>query len=158
MMKQACIFHVDNVRVAVIDENIVGIAVVVDASSHLEPPPVGLGSSSKGFMDARKNYFPAILEAVASIENSAHLACLCVDSGVRGQRVGEILLKNVIRECRGRGVAAITLDVLEENPVAIRLYRNYGFETVSCGPGYSFGVEAPLCLRMMLNLGKPQAK
>ena len=124
----------------------------------MDSPRVCLGSSNKGFMDVRKNYFPAISEAVASIENSAHLACLCVDSGVRGQRVGEILLKRVIRECRERGLAAITLDVLEENPVAIRLYRNYGFETASREPGYSFGVEAPLCLRMMLDLSKSRVK
>lgn len=157
MMKQPGIFHVDNVRTAVLDGNIVGIAVVMDASSHLEPLPAGRGNSSRGFADVRKNYFPGISEAVASVENSAHLACLCVDSSVRGQRVGETLLKNVIRECRERGLAAITLDVLEENPVAVRLYRNYGFEEISRGPGYAFHGEAPLCLRMMLDLRREQA-
>lgn len=152
MMKQKCIFYFDNIRIAEIDGIIVGIAVIGDSSSHLELPSLDRRKSSEGFIDTCENYFSEIPEILSIIENSAYLACLCVDSSMRGQRVGEILLKNVIHECRERSLAAITLDVLAENPVAVRLYQNYGFETISSRPGYSFGGEAPLCLQMTLDL------
>lgn len=152
MMKQKCIFYVDNIRIAEIDGTIVGIAAIGDSSSHLELPSLDRKKSSEGLRDTCENYFSEIPEVLSTIENSAYLACLCVDSSMRGQRVGEILLKNVIHECRERNLSAITLDVLAENPVAIRLSQNYGFETISSRPGYSFGEEAPSCLQMMLDL------
>lgn len=158
MMRQVCIFHVDNVRAAVIDGNIVGIAVIADASSHLEAPPPGRGTPGEGFADARKRYFSGIAEAVAGVGNSAHLVCLCVDGGKRGQRVGDILLKRVIRECRDRGLSAVTLDVLKDNPVAVSLYKKYGFRETSRGAGYAFGGAAPECLRMTLALDGSRGK
>lgn len=155
MMKQPCIFHIDNIRVAEIKKKIVGIAVIVDASSHLEPPSVDSQHSSEGFVDARNKYFSAVSEAVSSIQNSAHLMCLCVDSRIRGQRVGAILLKNVIQECKERGLAAVTLDTLEDNIAAVRLYQDYGFKKAFGEPGYAFDEEALWCLRMVRNLTDP---
>lgn len=154
MMEQKCIFHVDNVRIAEIEGTIVGIAVIINSSSYMAPPSLDSRKPSKGFVDVCENYFREIPEALSAVADSLHLACLCVDSSVRGQRVGEVLLKNVICQCREQNATAITLDVLEQNSVAIRLYRNFGFETISCGRGYSFGTVAPSCLRMMLNLNK----
>lgn len=152
MMQQSCIFHVDNIRIAEIEGKIVGIAVIINSSSNMKPPSSGSGKSGKGFADVCKNYFLEIPEVLSSVTDSQHLLCLCVDNSVRGERVGQVLLKNVIYECRAQNAAAITLDVLEKNSVAVRLYRNYGFKMVSCGQGYSFGTEAPSCLRMMLEL------
>ena len=93
MMKQKCIFYFDNIRIAEIDGTIVEIAVIGDSSSHLELPSLGRRKSSEGFIDTCENYFLEIPEILSTIENSAYLACLCVDSSMRGQRVGEILLK-----------------------------------------------------------------
>lgn len=150
LMEEACLFNVDNLRVAEIDGEPVGIALVVDASSQLAPPPVLKGLSSKAFDDVRKRYFATVSDAVASIENSAHLLCLSVDSRQHGKRIGSALLKNVIQECIAKKFSAISLDVLADNPVAIRLYENYGFRCESDGPGYAYGTKAPLCYRMVL--------
>lgn len=149
LMREDCVFHVSNIRIAELNGEIVGIALVVDAASHTAPPPLGRGCNRKGFADARERYFSAISDAVSSINNSAHLACLCVKQGHRGERIGEILLKRVIQECQERGLSAITLDVLAENSVAVRLYEKYGFQQESAEPGYAFGTEAPLCWRMV---------
>lgn len=154
MMKQKCIFYIDNLRIAEIEGRIVGIAVIINSSSYKEPPLLDGSKPSEGFVDVCENYFLEIPEILSTVTDSQHLVCLCVDSSVRGQRVGEVLLKNVICECREQNTAAITLDVLEKNPVAVKLYRNYGFEIISRGQGYSFGTEPPSCLRMMLDFNK----
>ena len=70
------------------------------------------------------------------------------------QWIGEILLKRVIRECQERGLSAVTLDVLAENSVAIRLYENYGFKQESVEQGYAYHMEAPQCLRMVLRFSR----
>lgn len=150
LMDEACLFNANNLRVAEIDGKPVGIALVVDASSQLAPPPALKGLSGKAFKDVRERYFATVSDAVASIENSAHLLCLSVDSCQHGKRIGTALLKNVIQECMEKGLSAISLDVLADNSVAIRLYENYGFRCESDGPGYAYGAKAPPCYRMVL--------
>lgn len=154
LMQEDCIFHADNIRVAELNGEIIGIALVVDAASHIAAPPLGREYSEKGFADARERYFSTISDAVFSIGNSAHLACLCVEQGHRGERIGEILLKRVIQECRERGLSAISLDVVAENSVAIRLYENYGFKQEKAEQGYAYNTKAPLCWRMVLRLSQ----
>lgn len=59
-------------------------------------------------------------------------------------------MKRVIQEYREKGRSAISLDVLADNPVAVRLYQNYGFKLEEAGPGYAYRAEGPLCWRMAL--------
>ena len=70
------------------------------------------------------------------ILEDSHVTTLAVDPEYRGRRFGEVLLLRLIDEAIERGAAWITLEVRESNVVAQRLYRKYGFTTVTMRNGY----------------------
>jgi ribosomal-protein-alanine N-acetyltransferase len=70
------------------------------------------------------------------ILEDSHVTTLAVDPEYRGRRFGEVLLLRLIDEAVERGAAWITLEVRESNVVAQRLYRKYGFTTVTMRSGY----------------------
>ncbi len=70
------------------------------------------------------------------IVEDSHVTTLAVDPQYRGRRFGEVLLLRLIDEAIERGAAWMTLEVRESNAVAQRLYRKYGFTTVTMRSGY----------------------
>jgi [ribosomal protein S18]-alanine N-acetyltransferase len=70
------------------------------------------------------------------ILDDSHVTTLAVDPEYRGRRFGEVLLLRLIDEAIDRGAAWMTLEVRESNVVAQRLYRKYGFTTVTMRTGY----------------------
>ena len=70
------------------------------------------------------------------ILDDSHVTTLAVDPQYRGRRFGEVLMLRLIDEAVERGAAWMTLEVRESNAVAQRLYRKYGFTTVTMRTGY----------------------
>jgi [ribosomal protein S18]-alanine N-acetyltransferase len=70
------------------------------------------------------------------ILEDSHVTTLAVDPSYRGRRFGEVLLLRLIDEAIERGAAWMTLEVRESNAIAQRLYRKYGFTTVTTRTGY----------------------
>lgn len=70
------------------------------------------------------------------ILEDSHVTTLAVDPEYRQRRFGELLLLRLIDEAIERGAAWMTLEVRESNAVAQRLYRKYGFTTVTMRTGY----------------------
>ena len=70
------------------------------------------------------------------ILEDSHVTTLAVDPDFRGRRFGEVLLLRLIDEAIERNAAWMTLEVRESNAVAQRLYRKYGFTTVTMRTGY----------------------
>ncbi|HLY01910.1 MAG TPA: ribosomal protein S18-alanine N-acetyltransferase [Candidatus Cybelea sp.] len=70
------------------------------------------------------------------ILEDSHITTLAVDPDYRGRRFGEVLLMRLIDEAIDRGAGWMTLEVRESNTVAQRLYRKYGFTTVTMRAGY----------------------
>jgi len=70
------------------------------------------------------------------ILEDSHVTTLAVDPPYRGRRFGEVLLLRLIDEAIEHGAAWMTLEVRESNSVAQRLYRKYGFTTVTMRTGY----------------------
>lgn len=70
------------------------------------------------------------------ILEDSHVTTLAVDPAHRGRRFGEVLLLRLIDEAIVRGASWMTLEVRESNTVAQRLYRKYGFTTVTMRTGY----------------------
>jgi [ribosomal protein S18]-alanine N-acetyltransferase len=70
------------------------------------------------------------------ILEDSHITTLAVDPPYRGRRFGEVLLLRLIDEAIERNAAWMTLEVRESNTVAQRLYRKYGFTTVTMRTGY----------------------
>ncbi|HEX3670550.1 MAG TPA: ribosomal protein S18-alanine N-acetyltransferase [Candidatus Cybelea sp.] len=70
------------------------------------------------------------------ILEDSHVTTLAVDPTFRGRGFGEVLLLALIDEAIVREAAWMTLEVRESNSVAQRLYRKYGFTTVTMRTGY----------------------
>lgn len=70
------------------------------------------------------------------ILEDSHITTLAVDPIFRGKRLGEAMLLRLIDEALERGAAWMTLEVRESNAAAQRLYRKYGFTTVTMRRGY----------------------
>lgn len=85
-----------------------------------------------GFFDQRVVAYGGIWV----ILEDSHVTTLAVDPEYRGRRFGEVLLLRLIDEAIDRGAAWMTLEVRESNSVAQRLYRKYGFTTVTMRTGY----------------------
>lgn len=75
-----------------------------------------------------------------------HIDCLFVTEQARGLGVGTALLDGVIEKARQGGFAAVSLDVIDTNHAARRLYERIGFvpvRTVSVRPfNRLFGFDA----------------
>lgn len=63
------------------------------------------------------------------ILDEAHISNIVVKKTHRNQKIGSKLLENLIKKAKSTS-SLITLEVSEENPVAIHIYKKYGFETV----------------------------
>ncbi|WP_294194152.1 ribosomal protein S18-alanine N-acetyltransferase [uncultured Sphingomonas sp.] len=75
---------------------------------------------------------------VRAIMDEAELLLIAVDPAVRRTGVGAALLRGVVAECEGRGVATLHLEVRANNP-AIALYAAHGFLQAGVRRGYYRG-------------------
>jgi [ribosomal protein S18]-alanine N-acetyltransferase len=70
------------------------------------------------------------------ILEDSHITTIAVHPDNRGRKFGEEMLLKLLDEAIERGASWITLEVRESNESAQRLYRKYGFTTVSTRRGY----------------------
>lgn len=145
MMSRNCVFNASNIRVAVLDGKIVGAAVVLNHKPEINiDVSLVYGDSGKHVCE---HYFAGIDKCFIEGEDT-YVLCLCVDPTARGKKVGEILLKNIIKTCNTQSQK---LHVLADNRVAIKLYEKHGFVISDKNPskGYAYNTEAPSCYEMV---------
>lgn len=70
------------------------------------------------------------------IFEDSHITTIAVDESWRGRKFGELIMLHLISQAIERGGAWMTLEVRESNVVAQRLYRKYGFTTVTMRKAY----------------------
>ncbi len=70
------------------------------------------------------------------ILEDSHVTTIAVHPEFRGLKLGEEMLLQLLDEALVQGASWITLEVRESNDVAQKLYRKYGFTTVSTRRGY----------------------
>ena len=70
------------------------------------------------------------------IMDELHMTTIAVDPSVRGLKIGERLLIDIIEVGISRGAERATLEVRERNTVAHNLYVKYGFEDVAVRKNY----------------------
>ena len=142
-------FDSENIFVASVESKVAGMAIVL--SEHFLKNTDGMKDLPEGvrlpvsFKHTYENYFcdmPSYLK-----DCTVYIACICVNENWRGRRIGEILLKGIIREYSGQ---RIKLHVLSDNKHAIALYEKYGFRVIGeAKTGYSYREPAPLCYEMV---------
>lgn len=70
------------------------------------------------------------------ILEDSHVTTIAVHPAYRGLKLGEEMLLRLLDEAIAQGASWITLEVRESNEVGQKLYRKYGFTTVSTRRGY----------------------
>jgi ribosomal-protein-alanine N-acetyltransferase len=70
------------------------------------------------------------------ILEDSHVTTIAVHPDYRGLKIGEEMLLRLLDEAIAHGASWITLEVRESNETAQKLYRKYGFTTVSTRRGY----------------------
>jgi ribosomal-protein-alanine N-acetyltransferase len=70
------------------------------------------------------------------ILEDSHVTTIAVQPEWRGRKFGEEMLLRLLDEAIAQGACWITLEVRESNVSAQKLYRKYGFTTVSTRRGY----------------------
>ena len=71
---------------------------------------------------------------------------LSVKKSWRGRGVGSLLMEDMIKCAVDSGVESLTLEVNENNTVAINLYKKYGFGVEGMRPKFYHGKEAALVM------------
>jgi ribosomal protein S18 acetylase RimI-like enzyme len=151
MQKQDNIFAYENLRIAVADGHIAGVSVVLEHAPDSEMDTAGLiaqyPSLPKSFRHANQMYFGTLPKYFESSENCVYILCLSVSPKYRGNRIGEMLLKNTIKQYPNQN---ILLHVLSDNGIAVSLYKKYGFQfNGDEQPGYAYSGSAPKCHEML---------
>ncbi len=82
------------------------------------------------------------LGAVIAEEKEARILIFAVDSRVRGQGIGSLLLKRFLARCSMEGVRLVTLEVRVSNSIAIHFYKKSGFQVVERLNNYYSNGEA----------------
>lgn len=144
------IFHLDNIIIAVYDEEICGILL------HNKD---GVGWNRSQCTDLVQKIVPSIenfdyvsdvyfsVESAAPPENHIEIIACCVLPGFRNMGIGKKMIDWLVQEYPTK---IFTLDVLANNLCALQLYKKCGFEIVGEMKGFSLEEESqPDCYRMV---------
>lgn len=70
------------------------------------------------------------------ILDEGHITNIAVAPNYRGQGIGNVLVKQLIKLCEELGIFRITLEVRRSNYIAQTLYKKHGFTECGIRPGY----------------------
>jgi ribosomal-protein-alanine N-acetyltransferase len=79
---------------------------------------------------------PAGVVMARSAAGEAEIVGIGVRTALRRKGIGGALLADALARAVALGAEAVFLEVAEDNPVAVALYRNAGFKPVGRRPGY----------------------
>jgi ribosomal protein S18 acetylase RimI-like enzyme len=87
--------------------------------------------------------------------NEVILFNMAIRPGWRGHGLGTFFMQELLRSLEGQSIDSIILNVHDDNAVAMRLYRGYGFETVEHFPRDADSVSGFYTLRKRLFANLP---
>ncbi|MBQ2810066.1 MAG: GNAT family N-acetyltransferase [Clostridia bacterium] len=137
MMELDTIFNKNNIYVALLDERIIGVMVILESpikiniSAYFEAFEKADSLIGTDFETVLKEYFlPLEYEP-----DGYFIACLCVDEDYRGRGVGGALIDGVLSEldpCRD-----VYLECSQDNTTARSVYEAHGFEELVKFTGFN---------------------
>tara|TARA_B100000795_G_scaffold227859_1_gene184337 strand:- start:689 stop:1138 length:450 start_codon:yes stop_codon:yes gene_type:complete len=114
--------------------------VKIENRCHLTP------WTNKNFIDSydTKNVFKVLKNETDIIgyyialfaSDECELLNITVKSGLQKKGFGQLLLEDLLNECRKKNIVNIFLEVRRSNSLAIRLYENNGFNEVGVRNNY----------------------
>lgn len=82
-----------------------------------------------------------------TVGDEGEIATFAVDEAMRGQGVGDAILKELLAQCTSRSAHTVFLEVRQSNVAAQRLYGRFGFETVGQRHNYYADGETALIMK-----------
>lgn len=124
-------FNVNNLYIAIDRKNkkIVGVVCVVDKGIDLSYDYSKLESINDRYKYTIENYVKGLIQEVEQ-SDFVYISNVCVHPDYRGKHIGSLMMKQIIQVYKNQYVNEIVLDVLADNPGAIKLYQNMGFEQI----------------------------
>ena len=84
-------------------------------------------------------------------EEEAKIMSVAVKKEFRRKGIGQMLLKDVIRRARNKGIRRITLEVRVSNKIAQQLYKKLGFEVAGVLEAYYSDGESAYLMHLYLD-------
>lgn len=88
---------------------------------------------------------------IIPVLDEADISNIVVHKHFRNQKIGSLLLKNLITLARSINIKTLNLEVRESNLPAIKLYKKYGFEICGVRKNYYDNVEDAVLMRKFLD-------
>jgi ribosomal protein S18 acetylase RimI-like enzyme len=85
-----------------------------------------------------RNDSPAGIVMIARRGWTSRLAAMAIAPSFRGRGLGQHLMRIAIREAKDRGDRSMLLEVFEQNPAAVALYKKLGFRPIRRLIGYDW--------------------
>ena len=149
MIQKNCgIFCQSNIYVACIEDEIAGIAVLLNETVSSIPAYYSPDNLPESFHVVRDLYFNELHRYIDS-KSPFYLACLCVDKEHRNLGIGGSILNYFINDISKHSfITSIKLHVLVDNSSAIHLYLKHGFQITKEDDGFSINTVKPKCYEM----------
>lgn len=120
-------FSLNHLYIALSDDVIVGLVCILDKSMDLSYDYEELKNKNERYKFTIENYVEGLVKEVEEA-NFVYISNVCVDENYRGQHIANDMLTAVMDIYKKRLYDHVVLDVLAENPAAIKLYQNLGFK------------------------------
>ncbi len=129
LLEDRFFFNINNLYIAIDKKNdfIIGVICIVDRNSNLDYDYSELKAKNEKYCFVVVNYIEGLIKEVQE-SDFAYISNICVDKNYRGMHVGKYLLNYVVELYKDKLYKEIVLDVLAQNPGAIKLYQNLGFK------------------------------
>ena len=123
-------FDVDYAIVALHHGDCVGLAGLQYSGHRFVRPQLRAFARELGLVRGTLGWIALEITEPSPPKGELRIQCLAVASPVRGQGIGTSLLSATYELARAKGFSAVTLDVVDTNPGARRLYVRQGFVPV----------------------------
>ena len=132
LLEDKFFFNIQNLYITVNVENndIIGVVCIVNRNVDLSYDYSKLKAKNERYCFTIVNYIEGLIKEVQKSE-FAYISNVCVDKNYRGRHIGRFMMNYVIESYKKGLYNEIVLDVIADNPDAIKLYQNLGFEKFS---------------------------
>ena len=127
LLEDKFFFNINNLYVATYNDSIIGVVCIIDKNANLNYDYSKLIEKNENYKFTIENYIYGLIDEVKE-SNFAYISNVCVDEKYRGQHIGNYMLNKIIEIYKDKLYDEIVLDVLAQNPSAIKLYQNLGFK------------------------------
>ena len=132
LLEDKFFFNVKHLFLAIdkASNNIVGLVCIVDKKTDLSYDYSALEKYNERYNFTINNYIKGLIDEVKE-SDFAYISNVCVSPECRGRHIGSLMIKQIIEIYKDKLFEGISLDVLADNDVAIKLYNNMGFKQTS---------------------------